>query len=68
MNNVLRDFYYGDPKFLTPAQVAKDLQVSSTTVAGWVDMGIIPGIRINSVVRIPAAWFLKIATEWGEEQ
>ena len=46
--------------WLTPADVARSLQVSRRTVLRWIDAGTLPALRVGSVVRISrqalAAW------------
>ncbi len=44
-----------DPKFLTVAEVAAELQTHVATVYRWVNSGELPGVRIGRSVRIPAA-------------
>ena len=38
--------------WLTPADVARDLQVSVRTVGRWIDRDGLPALRVGSVVRI----------------
>lgn len=39
-------------EWLTPAQVAAELQVSRRTVGRWIDSGDLPALRVGSVVRV----------------
>lgn len=39
-------------EWLTPADVARDLQVSVRTVGRWIDRDGLPALRVGSVVRI----------------
>ena len=46
--------------WLTPADVARSLQVSKRTVLRWIDAGTLPALRVGSVVRVSRAAF----AEW----
>lgn len=58
--------------WLTPADVARSLQVSRRTVLRWIDAGSLPALRVGSVVRISrqalAVWQGRhetAAPDWG---
>lgn len=39
-------------EWLTPADVARELQVSPRTVGRWIERGDLPALRVDSIVRI----------------
>lgn len=45
-------------RFLTPSEVADDLQVGRTTVYRWCDEGKIPSIKLGRSIRIPTDAYL----------
>jgi len=40
-------------KLLRPDEVAKFWRVSTSTIYRWIDLGIIPGVRLGGTLRIP---------------
>jgi len=40
-------------KYLTPKEVAAQLEVSPATIVRWFHDGAIPGIRIHRTIKIP---------------
>ena len=48
------------------AEAAPRLRVSARTVRRAVDKGLIPGLRIGSLVRVNAAWLDEVTT-WPQE-
>ncbi len=40
-------------KYLTPKEVAAQLEVSPATIVRWFNNGVIPGIRIHRTIKIP---------------
>jgi excisionase family DNA binding protein len=41
------------PEFLTVSQIAKRLQMSPQTVRTWIEEGMLRGIRVRKVWRVP---------------
>ena len=45
------------PEFLTVSQIASRLQMSPQTVRTWIEEGMLRGIRVRKVWRVPRADF-----------
>jgi excisionase family DNA binding protein len=43
----------GQPEFLTVSQIANRLQMSPQTVRTWIEEGMLRGIRVRKVWRVP---------------
>jgi excisionase family DNA binding protein len=48
------------PEFLTVSQIAKRLQMSPQTVRTWIEEGMIRGIRVRKVWRVPREDFERL--------
>ena len=48
------------PEFLTVSQIASRLQMSSQAVRGWIDKGLLRGIRVDKVYRVPREDFERL--------
>jgi excisionase family DNA binding protein len=49
-----------EPEFLTVSQIAKRLSMSSQAVRDWIEEGLLPGIRVRKVWRVPRAEFERL--------
>jgi excisionase family DNA binding protein len=62
----------GDTKYLTVAQLAKRLQISESTIYGWVDRDYIPFLMAGDLLRFDPnaidAWMTAVADRKREKK